>query len=208
MTRTLPPIVLVILLLLVAVPPAEATVVNENTDRLPPGCTSIAEEAHITVRAGTKYAARFPGVVYSFDNRSWSFPACTRLTVTFINEDAVRHQFMPHGAWPNGFFLLEGEDSEPVTGTFILGSEPHTLMVHCGLPQHQQKGMKAQILVAGGVGDVPNIPGVSGIPDDGTGDGDAGVMNALRNVPLDPSVVLAGLAAAGLVLRRRSTPRP
>ncbi len=150
-------------------PSVGAKVVNENTDNLPPGCDSISEELEFTVRGGKDFASDMPGVVFTFDNRSFDLPACARVTVTFVNEDDVRHQFMPHGVWPDGTFLIEVDGPGQDTGTFITSANPGSVMVHCGVSQHQQKGMKAQILVAGGTGNIPNIPGVAGLPaeDDG-----------------------------------------
>ena len=36
-----------------------------------------------------------------------------------------------------------------------------TYLVHCELPQHMEKGMKAQLKVDGGDGDLPSIPGLT-----------------------------------------------
>lgn len=156
-------LVLVVLGLLMAFPGA-AKVVNENTDDLPPGCDSISEEIELEVHGGTEFAEGEPGVVFTFDERSFELPPCARVTVTFVNHDEVRHQFMPHGVYPDGSFLIEVDGPGQDTGTFITGSRAASVMVHCGVSQHQQKGMKAQLLVAGGLGDIPNIPGVSGLP--------------------------------------------
>jgi hypothetical protein len=43
--------------------------------------------------------------------------------------------------------------------------------VHCDIAQHMEKGMKAQLKVGAGSGDLPSIPGVTAleIPDDYTG---------------------------------------
>lgn len=208
MTRALLVLVALLALGLAVAPPASATkVVNENTDRLPPGCSEIAGDEEITVRGGRAFAREFPGVVYTFDRHSWDFDPCTRVTITFVNEDSVRHQLMPHGVFPNGFFLLEVDGPGEVTGTFIVGSEPTTYMVHCGVAQHQQKGMKAQITVGGGIGDLPNIPGVSGVPDAGDeGEDGAATGSIVGNltVPgsLDTSILSLALAALLLVRRR------
>jgi hypothetical protein len=40
-------------------------------------------------------------------------------------------------------------------------SAKKTYLVHCDVPQHAEKGMKAELTVAGGDGDLPSIPGVS-----------------------------------------------
>ena len=152
-------------LLLVPLAGADGRVFDENTDDLPPGCVEVAGDEAITVHAGREYAEEHPGRVFTFDQRDFDFPPCTRVTVTFVNEDPIRHEFMVHGAHPNGTFLLEATGPTEVTGTFILGGQVDTLLFHCGIPTHQQMGMKGQFRVGGGDGDLPNIIGISGIPD-------------------------------------------
>lgn len=190
-----------VLLLLLAVPIASAKVVNENTNDLPPGCEEIAGERSITVRGGREHAEGFPGTVFTFDERSWDIPGCTRVTVTFINDDPTRHQFMVHDTYPAGFFQIElaGEGEE--TGTFILGPDEASLLIHCGVSQHQQKGMKAQFLVGGGIGDLPNIVGVSGIPPQDRGPSDPAPDS---QAPAIAAVwVLVALAAVAGAFRHR-----
>ncbi len=189
---------------LLAVPGSQAKVVNENTDNLPPGCSEISEELSITVRGGREPAKEFPGVVFTFDEHSWEVPTCAKVTVTFINEDDVRHQFMPHGVWPEGFFLLEVDGPGNETGTFITPGKPTTIMAHCGVAQHQQKGMKAQFVVGGGVGDIPNIPTVSGLPPEGFTEGSAqGDEGSLDQIPLPALLPLLALGAAAVIVGRR-----
>lgn len=143
-----------------------STVMNENMDELPPGCEEVTGWENITVRGGTPHAEDFPGTVFTYDQREFDFERCTRLTVTFINEDATRHQWMVHGLPATihdmGMFTLDVGGHSQATGTFILPAHRDTLLVHCGLPQHMQKGMKAQIKVGPGDGNIPNIPGISG----------------------------------------------
>jgi hypothetical protein len=185
--------------LLILAAPTQGKVVNENTDDLPPGCDEISREVSYTVRGGLEQSEGFHGVVYTFDRHTFEVPTCAKVTVTFVNEDDVRHQFMPHGTFPAGFTLIEVDGPGRDTGTFITGSEPNSLMVHCGLPQHQQKGMKAQFLVGGGVGDVPNIPGVSGVPGEGQAQSEG-----LASVPASLATsILSLVAAGGLAARRR-----
>lgn len=140
-------------------------VVNENRDQLPPGCSSISKDIRITVRAGRKYAKPFPGVVWTYDKRSFDFPACARVTVRFINEDKIRHQFMVHGLpmgiYPMGMFTIEVSGPGEATGTFILPAEPTTLLLHCDIAQHTEHGMKGQIKVAGGRENLSAIPGLT-----------------------------------------------
>lgn len=146
--------------------PAAAVVMNANPDRLPPGCAEVAREAELTVHAGREHAVPFPDKTFTYDRRVLDYPACTRLRVTFVNDDAIRHQWMIHGlpreTYSGGTFNIEVPASGEEAGTLILPARATTLMVHCGLPQHMQKGMKAAIRVAGGKGLPPNIPGATG----------------------------------------------
>jgi len=158
------PAILLTLLVVGAATASAAKVSNENREQLPPGCDAIAGEASAIVDAGRAYAEPFPGAVFSFSNRSFEWPACTRVTITLQNHDHIRHQFMVHDAFPEGFFQLEADSLDNVTGTFITGAFAKTMLAHCGIPQHQQMGMKAQVLVAGGIGTLPNILGISGLP--------------------------------------------
>jgi len=139
---------------------------NENMDELPPGCEEVTGWDNITVKGGEHHAEEFPGMVFTYDKHDFEYEPCTRLTVTFINNDSVRHQWMVHGLPATihdmGMFTLDVEGHSQETGTFILPAHRDTLLVHCGLPQHMQKGMKAQIRVGAGDGPLPNIPGVSG----------------------------------------------
>lgn len=203
-------------LLVLAVLPgaAQAKVVNEFTEPHPSCGGQISEDIEITVRGGRDFATEFPGAVFTFDRRDFDFPPCSRITVTFINEDDIRHQFMVHGVFPSGFFLIEVDGPGEDSGTFTVGADPKTRMVHCGLPQHQQKGMKGQVRVDGGQGNVPNILGVSGVPvgEDpvldaqlgrGGGAGAGGGLGPGAIVPLDAStILLAGLAGALVAARR------
>jgi hypothetical protein len=87
------------------------------------------------------------------------------VTVTLVNEDQVRHQWMIHGLpryiYPEGMFHLEVNGVGQKTGTFIVPSAKKTYLVHCDIAQHTEKGMKAQLKVNGGSGDLPSIPGVT-----------------------------------------------
>ena len=64
-------------------------VMGQNKDKLPGGCEKISEDAQITVRAGHKYSKKLPGTMFAFDQQEWRLKPCTRLTITFINEDQV-----------------------------------------------------------------------------------------------------------------------
>lgn len=148
-----------------------AMVMGQNKDKLPGGCDKISEEKQITVRAGHKYAKKFPGTMFAFDQQEFRFKPCTKLTVHFINEDHIRHQWMMHGLpkylYDKGMFHLEVTGPGKVSGTLILPKEDRTYLVHCDIAQHMEKGMKAQLIVGNGGPAFPSIPGVTdlAIPD-------------------------------------------
>ncbi|MCK5924814.1 MAG: multicopper oxidase domain-containing protein, partial [Methylococcales bacterium] len=83
----------------------------------------------------------------------------------FINDDEIRHQWMIHGLpkylYPQGMFHIELNGSGTKTGTFIVPNSHFTYLVHCDIAQHMEKGMKAQLKVGNGRGDLPSIPGIS-----------------------------------------------
>ncbi len=141
-------------------------VLNENKDELPPGCSTVREDVQITVRAGRKYAEDYSGTAFGFDNHEWRVEPCARITVRFINEDDIRHQWMVHGlpesVYPAGVFLIEVSGPRESTGSFIAPAEDKTYLVHCHLAQHMEKGMKGQLVVGAGSGDLSSIPGISG----------------------------------------------
>lgn len=142
-----------------------AMIMGQNKDKLPPGCSSISEERSIEVHAGHDYAREFPGTMFGFSSHEWRVKPCTKLTVTFVNEDRIRHQWMMHGLpkfmYDKGMFHLEVTGPGKITGTLILPSENKTYMVHCDIAQHMEKGMKAQLIVGNGSAPFPSIPGVT-----------------------------------------------
>ena len=141
-------------------------VMHENKNTLPQDCQEISREVSITVKAGRKYAQNFNGTTFGFDAHSWQVPPCSRITVTFINEDNIRHQWMVHGLpkylYPQGMFHMELNRKGQTTGTFIVPGDDKTYLVHCDMAQHMERGMKAQLLVGKGNGNLPSIPGISG----------------------------------------------
>lgn len=147
-------------------------VMGQNTDKLPGGCDSISETKEVTVHAGHKYAEKFPGRMFAFDTQEFNFKPCTKLTIHFINEDKIRHQWMMHGLpkylYPKGMFHLEVSGPAKISGTLILPPGDKTYLIHCDIAQHMEKGMKAQLKVGDGDGDLPSIPGVTAfvVPDD------------------------------------------
>ena len=149
----------------------EGMVMYENKDQLPKDCPEISEELTIDVKAGVKYAEQYPGTVFGFDQHQWQAKPCARITVNFSNDDDIRHQWMIHGLpkylYPKGMFHIEVNGSAKKTGTFIVPSSHYTYLVHCDVAQHTEKGMKAQLKVGKGRGDLPSIPGISNpaVPD-------------------------------------------
>jgi hypothetical protein len=181
----------------------EGSVMNENIDQLPRDCPRIAGEQEIIVRAGKKYAQQFTGIMFSYDQREWHVDPCTKVTVTLVNEDDARHQWMIHGLprylYPEGMFHLEVNGGAQKTGTFIVPSAKKTYLVHCDVAQHMEKGMKAQLKVGGGDGDLPGIPGVSSSRHTDI----YPVQWTWRAVALLLTAGLFGIGGSMIVLRRR-----
>jgi plastocyanin len=143
-----------------------AMVMNGNSDRLPLDCERISEDVSITVRAGVDYAMAFNGRTFGYDSNEWRVPPCARVNVTFINEDDIRHQWMVHGLprylYDQGMFHMELNHAGQTTGQFIVPGDVRTYLVHCDIAQHTENGMKAQLKVGGGSGDLHSVPGISG----------------------------------------------
>jgi len=140
-------------------------VMYENKDKLPKDCKEISEDITIKVKAGTEHAKPYPGTVFGLNEHQWKAKPCSRITVEFTNEDEIRHQWMIHGLpkylYPKGMFHIEINGKGKKTGTFIVPSSHFTYLVHCDIAQHMEKGMKAQLIVGNGRGDLPSIPGIS-----------------------------------------------
>ncbi|MEQ1635391.1 MAG: multicopper oxidase domain-containing protein [Methylococcales bacterium] len=140
-------------------------IMNENTHNLPKDCPKISGDVNITIRAGHKHATKFNGKMFAFDQQQWEVAGCSRINITFINDDQIRHQLMIHGLpgylYSDGMFTMEIYGKGEKKASLIVPSDPKTYLVHCEVPQHMEKGMKAQLKVAGGDGDLPSIPGVS-----------------------------------------------
>ncbi len=141
-------------------------VMNSNTDVLPRDCKQFGPDYDFTVYAGTEFASDNPGTMYGFSQHDFLVDPCSRVTITFVNKDQVRHQWMIHGLprylYPGGMFHLEAAGGHSRTGTFIVPSDHQTYLVHCDVAQHMEKGMKGQLKVGRGSGDLWSIPGVSG----------------------------------------------
>ncbi len=140
-------------------------IMNANNDNLPRDCTKISENVDITIHAGQKHALKFTGKMFAFDQQEWDVKPCAKINITFINDDQIRHQLMIHGLpgyiYPEGMFHLELYGAGQLQASLIMPSQKKTYLVHCELPQHMEKGMKAQLKVDGGDGDLPSIPGIS-----------------------------------------------
>jgi hypothetical protein len=57
---------------------------------------------------------------------------------------------LPGYLYPDGMFHMELYGKGELKASFIVPSKPQTYLVHCEVPQHMEKGMKAQLKVAGG----------------------------------------------------------
>ncbi len=140
-------------------------IMNHNPDVLPKDCPKISKDVDLTIRAGHKFTKGFEGKMFTYDKRDWQVPGCARVNVTFINEDEIRHQFMIHGLpgymYPKGMFTIEVYGKGQKTASFIVPSRDYTYYIHCEVSQHTEKGMKAQLKVGKGKGDLNSILGLS-----------------------------------------------
>jgi len=140
-------------------------VMNENLTELPRDCPEISRDYAFTIKAGRNFASDIPGMIYGMSQHEVRVLPCSRVEVTFINEDQVRHQWMVHGLpkylYPAGMFHLEAAGGQSVTGTFIVPGDDQTFLVHCDMAQHMEKGMRGQLVVGDGSGNLWNVPGVS-----------------------------------------------
>lgn len=138
---------------------------GENKDNIPKDCPKIAGEINIDIHAGHKHAQKLPGKMFAFDQQQWEVPGCTKINITFTNDDHIRHQLMIHGLpgylYRDGMFTIELYGQGKKSASLIVSNDPKTYLVHCEVPQHMEKGMKAQLKVAGGDGDLPSIPGIT-----------------------------------------------
>jgi hypothetical protein len=140
-------------------------VMNQNHTELPRDCDQVSGEVEFVVHVGSSYAEEFPETVFGMSQHEYNVAPCSLVTITMINEDQVRHQWMLHGLprylYPQGMFHLEAAGGESQTGSFIVPSDDRTYLVHCDMTQHMEKGMKGQLVVGAGSGDLWSVPGVS-----------------------------------------------
>jgi plastocyanin len=145
----------------------DGAVMNENHSTLPRDCTAISRDYRITVHAGRAYANNEPGMIFGMSEPEIRVERCSRIEITFVNEDEVRHQWMVHGLpkylYPAGMFHIEAVGGAQKTGTFIVPGDDQTYLLHCDLAQHMEKGMRGQLVVGQGSG---NLWAVNGISDD------------------------------------------
>jgi len=141
------------------------SVMNSNTSELPRDCAEISGKQAFTVYASVEFAADYPGTTFGMSQHEYFVEPCSLVTVTFVNKDQVRHQWMVHGLpkylYNQGMFNLEAAGGFSQTGSFIVPSDDRTYLVHCDVPQHMEKGMKGQLKVGRGNGDLWSVPGVS-----------------------------------------------
>lgn len=134
-------------------------VMGQNDNRLPEGCTKLSEEVQLTVHAGGKFA--------KFRDSEWHVKPCARLTVTLINDDQVRHQWvvsgLPKDLYPRGVFALEASGGGEVTGTFILPPQERSYPVSFGIHQ-QAQAVTSQLIVGEGGAFPPDFPAPNSQP--------------------------------------------
>ena len=110
----------------------DGMVMNSNIDVLPKDCTEVSADLDIEVRVGRAYSRR--GLTFGYNKHEWVVPPCSRLTVTLINEDQVRHQWTVHGLprylYPQGMFHLEVNGKKQKTGTFNAAAAPTKPISH------------------------------------------------------------------------------
>lgn len=140
-------------------------VMNENRDTLPEGCVEISRKYEFTIRAGRQYADGKPGMIFGLSETEVRVEPCSLVEINFINEDAVRHQWMVHGLpkylYPTGMFHIEAMGGQSQRGAFIVPPEDRNYLIHCDMSQHMEKGMRGQLVVGKGSGNLWAVAGVS-----------------------------------------------
>ena len=140
-------------------------VMNENRNTLPRGCHKISRDHSFTIHAGRDYADQLHGMTYGMSEHEVRVEPCSRVEITFINDDGIRHQWMVHGLpkylYPAGMFHIEVMGSQTQKGVFIVPPEDKTYLIHCDMAQHMEKGMRGQLVVGKGSGDLWSVPGIS-----------------------------------------------
>jgi len=140
----------------------ETDTFNENTDDLPPGCDGIAGEDTEEV-AAVSGGVGYP--IFEYQPTVIETEPCTRLTVTFSSETRIRHQFvvrnLPEETYPGGYFGIEADGGAEETATFVTPSEELTLPFESTVGSQAKSGLRGQIVVGEGNGDVEGVPGLT-----------------------------------------------
>ena len=140
-------------------------VMNENRDTLPEGCTAISQDHEFTIHAGRSYADDEHGMTFGLSEPEVRVSPCSRVEINFVNEDDVRHQWMVHGLpkylYPTGMFHIEAMGGQSQKGVFIVPPEDRSYLIHCDMSQHMEKGMRGQLVVGKGSGDLWAVSGIS-----------------------------------------------
>ena len=141
-------------------------VMNENKSEIPRGCAGSVVDKSFHVIADSQSKDKVAGTTFSFYPRVFHVEPCTKITVSFENNDDIRHQWMVHGLprfmYSGGMFHLEANANRTVTGTFIVPFDAKTYLIHCDISQHMQKGMKGMLIVGAGSGKISGVPGETG----------------------------------------------
>lgn len=140
-------------------------VMNANPDTLPRGCKAVSRDYEYSIEGGRIHAADAPGIIFGFSEHELQVEPCSRISVIFTNSDEVRHQWMVHGLpkylYRGGMFHIEANGGATMTGTFIVPPDDKTYLLHCDMAQHMEKGMKGQLVVGRGSGNLWSVRGVS-----------------------------------------------
>lgn len=140
-------------------------VMNQNRNELPLGCDAISRDHEFTIHGGKAHAIGKPGLSFGMSQHEVRVEPCSRVTVTFVNDDEIRHQWMVHGLpkylYPTGMFHIEAMGGQRQTGTFIVPAEDMSYLIHCDMAQHMEKGMRGQLVVGKGSGNLWGIAGIS-----------------------------------------------
>jgi len=86
-------------------------VINENKDNIPTGCNDKVIDEELSIVADSHSQHKTKGTTFSFYPRVFNVKPCTRITVTFKNNDKVRHQWrvpgLPRFMYNGGMFHME-----------------------------------------------------------------------------------------------------
>jgi len=175
----------------------ETDTYGENDDTAPPGCEAIEGEKEVNVVAvseGTGYP------LYEYSPKVVETEPCTRLSVTFESSTRIRHQFvvegLPEEVHPDGYFGIEADGGAEETATFVTPGEDTTLPVESTVGNQADSGLRGQIVLGEGDGDIDGVPGV-------TKDGwrESGDRLPAAEIVATVFGIVAGLSVAALARR-------